>query len=95
MLIPLWEIAPWEHLVCPDACHIAECVLDWVWLPRDEPPLFVACTSPGKAVFLPDLQFMAVMLEFSGGNTTCTLGKRERCIVLEQATLRLLLWGRT
>ncbi len=64
MLIPFWKSAPWWQLVCPDACHFAECVVDWVWLPRDDPSLFVAGTAPGRAVLPPVWQFMAVRLDF-------------------------------
>ncbi len=78
MLIPLWESAPWWQLVSPDACHFAECVLNWVWLLRDDPSLFVAGTTPGRAVLPPDWQFMAVRLDFSRDSTAGTLGKRER-----------------
>ncbi len=80
MLIPLWESAPWWQLVCPDAAHFAECVVDWVWLHRDDLALFVAGTTPGRAVLTPDWQFMAVRTDFSGGTSAGTLGKRERCI---------------
>ncbi len=80
MPIPLWESAPWWQLVCPDAAHLAECVVDRVGLPRDDPALFVAGTAPGRVVLPPDRQFMAVMIVFSGGTLAGTLGKRERCI---------------
>ena len=79
MLIPLWESTPWWQLACPDAAHFAECVVDWVWLPRSDPALFVAGTAPGRAVLPPDWKFMAVRIDFLGGNSTDTLGKRERC----------------
>ncbi len=45
LLVPLWESATWWTLLVPDAIHFAEAVVDWVWLPRMEPALFV----PGSA----------------------------------------------
>jgi len=80
MLITLWESAPWWQLVCPCACHFVECVVDWIWLPKDDTSLFVAGTAPGRAVLPPDWQFMAARIDFSRGSTAGTLGNRERCI---------------
>ncbi len=50
MLIPLWESAAWWRLVALDVAHFAEAVVDWVWLPRSDPDLFVPGTAPGRAV---------------------------------------------
>jgi hypothetical protein len=71
----------------------------------DDPSLFVAGTTPGRAVLLQDLQFMAVKLDFLGESTVITLGKREHCIrggcsargsfFLEQATMKLFLRDET
>ena len=66
--------------MCPDACHFAECVVGWVWLPMDDPSLFLAGTTPGRAVLPPDWKFMAARLDFRGGTTVGAIGKRERCI---------------
>ena len=66
--------------MCPDACHFVECVVDLVWLPKDDSSLFVADTTPRRAVLPPDWPFMAVSLDFSRESTAITLGKRERCI---------------
>ena len=49
MLIPLWESAPWWHLVCPDTNNFSKYVVDWVWLPRDDQTLFVAGNAPELA----------------------------------------------
>ena len=50
-----------------DAAHFADCVVDWVWLPKDDPALFVAGTTPGRAVLPPVWQFTAVRIDFLGG----------------------------
>ena len=46
LLLPLWESATFWTLLVPDAIHFAEAVVDWVWLPRMEPTLFVAGFGP-------------------------------------------------
>ena len=54
MMIPIWESAPWWHLVFPDANHFVDCVVDWFLLPRGDPSLFVAGTAPSRDVLPPD-----------------------------------------
>ena len=46
LLVLLWESATWWTLLVPDAIHLAEAVVDWVWLPRMEPTLFVPGSAP-------------------------------------------------
>ena len=41
IIVPLWTSATWWHLIAPDAFHLPEYVIDWVWLPRNDPSLFV------------------------------------------------------
>ena len=79
MLIPLWESAPWWHLVCPDASHLSDCVVDWLPLPRGDPSVFVAGTAPGRAILPPDWQIWAVRLDFSGTQSSPVLTRRDRC----------------
>ncbi len=64
----------------PDTNHFADNVVDWVWLPRDDPSLFVAGTAPGRAVLPPDWPVMAVRVDFTETRSPILLNKRERCI---------------
>ncbi len=41
IIVPLWTSATWWHLIALDAFHLFEYVIDWVWLPRNDPSLFV------------------------------------------------------
>jgi hypothetical protein len=79
MLIPLWESAPWWHLVCPDVSHLFDRVVDWLPLPKGDPSLFVAGTAPGRAVLPPDWPILTDRLDFSGTRSSTPLSKRERC----------------
>jgi len=79
MLIPIWESAPWWQLVCPDASHFADCVVDWFPFPRGDLSLFVAGTALGWAVMPPDWPILAVRLDFSGSKSSPPLSKRDRC----------------
>ncbi len=50
----------------PDAAHLANEVVDWVWLDRSDPGLFVPGSAPGgRAVVPPDLPLLAVRVDFS------------------------------
>jgi hypothetical protein len=46
LLVPLWESATWWTPLVPDAIHFAEAVMDWVWLPKMKPALFVPGVGP-------------------------------------------------
>jgi hypothetical protein len=78
MLIPLWESAPWWHLVYPDASHLSDCVVDWFPLPKGDPSLFVTGTAQGRVVMPPDWPILAVRLDFSGTRSSPPLSKREK-----------------
>ena len=47
MLVPMRELATWWGLVVPYAAHFSEEVVDWVWLPRGDPSLFIPGGTPG------------------------------------------------
>ena len=66
--------------MCPDTNHFADNVVDWVWLPRGDPILFVAGTALGRAVLPPDWPVMAVRVDFTESRSSTFLNKRERCI---------------
>jgi hypothetical protein len=54
MLVPMWESATWWHLVVPDGPHLSEYVVDWVWLPRGDPDLFIGGKAPGRTILPPN-----------------------------------------
>ena len=81
MIIPLWSSSTWWHLVAPDAMHLSNFFVDWVWIPRDDPSIFVAGAAPsGRAVSSPNRQLMTVRLDFSSSIAHFRLSKRDRCI---------------
>ncbi len=81
LLVPLWESATWWTLLVPDAVHFSEAVVDWLWLPRAEPNLFVPGRAPGgRAVVPPDWPVMAVRVDFSAGARLRRLRLRDRCV---------------
>jgi hypothetical protein len=66
VIVPLWESSTWWGLVVPDAAHLANEVVDWVWLDRSDPDLFVPGSAPGgRAVVPPDWPLLAVRVDFS------------------------------
>ena len=36
-----WESASWWGLLAPDGVHLSDEAIDWVWLDRRDPDLFV------------------------------------------------------
>ncbi len=54
MQIPSWESATLWRLVVPDGAHFDEAAVDWVWLHRSDPDLFVPGTAPGRTIEPPD-----------------------------------------
>ena len=79
VLIPIWESAPWWHLVCPNASRLSDSVVDWLPLPKGAASLFVAGTAPGRAVMSPDWPILAFRLDFSATRSFPPLSKRDRC----------------
>ena len=81
MLIPEWESSTWCRLVVPDGVHFHETVVDWVWLPRSDPDLFVPGTAPGRTIEPPDWPVMAVHIDFSVGGDRRRILLRDMCLV--------------
>ncbi len=94
MLIPLWESATWWRLVVPDAAHFAKAVVDWVWLPRTDPDLFVPGTSPRRAIEPPDWPIMAIRIDFSAGGDRRRIPLRDMCVHGGCSAYRCLTWHR-
>jgi hypothetical protein len=80
MIIPLWESAPWWQLVCPNTEHFSNNVVDWVWLPRNDPTLFEAGTDPGWSILPPDWPTMTDRVDFAEPRSSPLLNKRSRCV---------------
>jgi hypothetical protein len=80
LLIPMWESSTWWHLVVPDGPHLFEYVVDWVWLPRGDPYLFIGGHAPSHTILPPNWPLMAVRIEFSQreGHSRQVLSKRDR-----------------
>ena len=73
--------ATWGHLMAPDAIHLSNYMVDWMWLPKNDPFIFVLGQTPGGPVISPlDWQVMAFRVDFSSSQLGCVLSKRERCI---------------
>jgi len=69
------------YMVAPDMVHLSENVVDWVWLPRADPTLFISGVAPGRQVVPLDWQVMVIMLDFSTPNGEgFTLSSREHCV---------------
>ena len=94
ILVPKWESSTWWHLVVPDASHLSDWVVDWVWLPRAEKDLFLGGTAPGRSVYPPDWPVMAIRVDFSGKSRRGSLSKRDRCIHGGCGSCRSLSWRR-
>jgi hypothetical protein len=68
LLVPMWESATWWTLMMPCAIHFDEAVVDWVWLPRTEPSLFMpGIGSGGRDIVPPCWPIMAVRVDFLAG----------------------------
>jgi hypothetical protein len=81
IIVPLWTSATLWHLIALDAIHLYEYVVDWMWLPRNDPSLFISGQTPGGRVFSPpDWQIMALRVDVSSSQPNCVLSKRDRCI---------------
>jgi hypothetical protein len=81
IIVPLWTSATWWHLIAPDAFHLSEFVVDWVWLPRNDSSLFVQGKAQnGRTIDPPNWQLMALRVDFSSNNSFVKLSKRDRCI---------------
>jgi len=50
LLVPMWESSIWWHLVVPDGPHLSEYVVDWMWLPKGDPDLFIGGKTPGRTI---------------------------------------------
>ncbi len=76
IIVPFWTSATWWHLIAPDELHLFDCVVDWVWLPRNDPSLFVkGIAQNGRDISPPSWQVMALRVDFSAIGSTTNLSK--------------------
>ncbi len=96
VLFSLWESATWRGgLVMPDGAHFSEEVVDWVWLPRNDPSLFVPSATPGGKDIVPsDRLDKAVHIDFVTGGDLKRIPLRDRCVHGGCSTCRCLTWHR-
>ena len=81
LVAPFWQSATWWRLLAPDASHLSEFVVDWVWLPREDPSLFLPGAGSGNSrpVAPPNWHVLAVRLDFSPQRGP-PLSRRDRCL---------------
>ena len=95
VLVPLWELATWWGLVVPDGAHFSEEVVNWVWLPRDNPSLVVHESAPGGKDIVPsDWSVMDVRVDFSTGGDRRRIPLRDICVHGGCGTCRRRTWHR-
>ena len=50
IIVPLSTSATWWHFIAPNAIHLSKFVVDRMWLPMNDPSLFVSGQTPGGRV---------------------------------------------
>jgi hypothetical protein len=81
IIVPFWVSSTWVGLVAHDADHLANGVVDWVWLDRSDPDLFVPGSAPsGRVVAPPDWPLLAVRVDFSEAGAHRRLFLSDRCL---------------
>ena len=81
IIISLWASSAWWHLIAPDSVHLSNYVVDGLWVPRNDPYVFVPGSAPdGRIVPTPHWQLMALRVDFSHESTGFQLSKRNRCV---------------
>jgi hypothetical protein len=81
IIVPLWTSATWWHLVAPDSVHLSKFVVDWLWVPRNDPFVFVPGSAPGgRTIPAPNWHLMALRVDFSQEPADFQLSTRDRCV---------------
>ena len=65
VLVHSWESSTWWHLVASDGRYRSKFVVDWIWLSRCNPNLFIEGTAPGRMVLPPIWLILAIWVNFS------------------------------
>jgi hypothetical protein len=81
IIIPLWTSSTWWRLIAPDSVHLSNYVVDWLWVPRNDPYVFVPNSASGsRSTPAPNWQLMALRVDFSIESAAFQLSKRDRCV---------------
>jgi hypothetical protein len=81
IIIPLWTSSTWWHLIAPDSVHLSNYVVDWLWISRNDPYVFVPGSAPdGRIIPAPHWQLMALRVDFSHESAGFQLSNRNRCV---------------
>ncbi len=95
VIIPIWESSIWWGLVVLDAAHLACEVVDWVWLDRSDPDLFVPGSAlGGRAVVPPDWPLLTVQVDFSEAGAHRRIPICDRCFTGGCRAYRSRSWHR-
>ena len=78
-IVPLWASTTWWHLIAPDSVHLSNFIVDWLWVPRNDPCVFVPeSASGGHTIPAPNWQLIALRVDFSHESAGFQLSKRDR-----------------
>ncbi len=81
VIVPIWESSTWWGLVVPNPAHLANEVVDWVWLDRSDPDLFVPESAlGGRAVVPPDWPLLAIRVDLSEAGAHRIIPLFDRCL---------------
>ena len=81
IIVSFWEFTTWWGLVVPDSDHLANEVVDWVWLDRRDPDLFVHGSDPGgRAAVPPVWPLLAIRVDFSEDGAHRRIPLSDRCL---------------
>jgi hypothetical protein len=81
IIVPFWVSSTWWGLVAPDADHLANGVVNLVWLDMSDPDLFVPGSAHGgRAVAPPDWPLLAVRVDFSEAGDRRRIPLCDRCL---------------
>ena len=48
IIVPYWPTSTWWYLLAGDTIHLADFVVDWLWLPRHDRALFIPGQNSGN-----------------------------------------------
>ena len=79
----------------PNAAHLANEVVEWVWLDMIDPDLFVPGSAPGKrAAVPPDWPLLAIRVDFSEAGAHRRIPLCDRCLKGGCGACRSISWHR-
>ncbi len=79
----------------PDAAHLANEVVDWVWLDKSDPDLVVPGFTPsGRAVVPPEWPLLAILVDFSEAGAHRRIPLCDRCLEGGCRAYRVRSWHR-